>query len=180
MVISSDQTICTVKVEWAGESFSIDLDNQESLSIGGLNVSKMFAIICSVIGNVSTLKKLVSFGIDPNAIGRKKCTALHYSIKFQQTEVIKFLLEIGAKTDIQTEAYELPTHYALKTDNLVALQLLLKTGADPKSFDKAGKTILTKATETNNLAALALLSQYYQSTLNFNKIFGKIINGKRF
>lgn len=161
--ISSDQRVTTLKLEWAGETFSIDLDNQEYLAGSGLDVKQNFAIICAMNGRINILKSLISLGIDPNALTKKKSTALHTAIKFDHPDVLKYLLENGARTDIKSANYGLPTHFALEMNNLVALILLLNAGADIESIDKDGKTIQTKAHETNNLAALAIIKRY-----NFN------------
>lgn len=84
-------------------------------------------------------------------------TALHKAVSHGKPEVVKWLLEKGAKPDLPTLHFGLtPLHYAAKSEHSEALnimKLLLEAGADPNHVsndreapDSLAKTILLNAT----------------------------------
>ena len=159
MVISSDQKVATIEGKWAGESFKLDLDNEEIVKNNGMNLIQYSTIMCSVLGKIEMIEKILPFGVDLNALTAKKSTALHSAIKFKHVAMVKFLLDTGVRTDIESEVYGYPTHFALELKQHESLNLLLEAGADINSRDKNGNSLLRKALDTNNLAALAILLQ---------------------
>lgn len=174
--ISSDQSIARFQVEWGGQTLEIEQDNQKCILENRISLMEYCLLSCGVHGNIKWLKKLISFRVNPNIMSKWQNTVLHNAINFKKVDIVKYLIEIGVRLDINSGVHGLPTHFALKVNNLFALDLLLKAGADLESVDMGGKTILTKASEADNLAALALLSQYYpQLTLSLTSIVERII-----
>lgn len=59
-------------------------------------------------GDLETVEKLLTAGIDINMTGDMGCTALHYSIQKGKDDVANFLLTHGASTNIQNDFGQFP------------------------------------------------------------------------
>jgi len=80
-------------------------------------------------------------GADPNlyGFGGRNCTALKYAIDFGDVEILKVLIEHGAKYDRQDI---LPDLVALGPDGADKVKLLLEAGADVNEETPGGYTPL--------------------------------------
>lgn len=61
-------------------------------------------------------------------------TPLHYAVQLEKLEIVKFLLENGAKCDCSDKDGLAPIHYAVKNNFLEILDLLVKLGKADVNF----------------------------------------------
>ena len=62
-------------------------------------------------------------------------------------EIVKYLIEKGAKIDAKNDSGEQPIHYAVASGKLETLKLLVENGANHNAKDNDGNTPLHKAVE---------------------------------
>eukprot|EP00929_Paragymnodinium_shiwhaense_P081589 TRINITY_DN42738_c0_g1_i1.p1 TRINITY_DN42738_c0_g1~~TRINITY_DN42738_c0_g1_i1.p1 ORF type:complete len:172 (+),score=39.44 TRINITY_DN42738_c0_g1_i1:63-578(+) len=96
--------------------------------------------------DLEKVQKLLADGADVNAVSSMGETALHVSGIFCKPEVIKALLEAGAKVNVHTTAGEAmsmtPLHWFVNMNPCGAdeVQLLLDAGADVTAVNSQGAT----------------------------------------
>ena len=87
-------------------------------------------------------------------------TALHHATEFNQTDVIKCLLNEGDDVNRQTRLSEsTPLHLAARYNKTEAVQLLLDNGADINLRNADNKTPLDVAPKGSELESLLLQLQ---------------------
>lgn len=86
-------------------------------------------------------------------------TALHYAALNGHNEVALFLLELGARHDIETQdGFATPPHLATRRGHWQVANLLLQLGANPnRGTGDLGATPLHVAARSGHLAILKLL-----------------------
>lgn len=84
--------------------------------------------------NAKVARLLIEAGDDPNRLAEWG-TPLHSAARWERPEVIKVLLEKGAKVNIYGKSGESPLHYASTAE---VARLLIAAGADPKRSSKSG------------------------------------------
>jgi hypothetical protein len=97
---------------------------------------------------------LVRHGADCRARNRRGAEPLHYAADANhwdptaQTEVIEYLLSVGADPDALDSAGVAPLHRAVRTRSLPAVRALLDGRANPRAPNGAGSTPLHLAVQT--------------------------------
>ncbi|MEB3177910.1 MAG: ankyrin repeat domain-containing protein, partial [Nostocaceae cyanobacterium] len=99
---------------------------------------------------------------DINATDIYGRTLLHWAAKSANESVIKFLLDRGAKVNIQDKQGKTPLHFAAvaspySTED--ALKLLIAKGADVNVKDKNGNTPLSLAAKSQFKEVVKFLKQ---------------------
>ena len=85
-------------------------------------------------GDVAKVRALLDAGADPNAGNRYGATALSFACDKGHTEVVKLLLERGAKIDVTDSFYNsTPIVWAAMKGHAEVVGALLAKGADPKA-----------------------------------------------
>ncbi len=96
---------------------------------------------------------LMSHGADCRAKNRRGAEPLHYAADGNrwepqaQTDVIEYLISIGAEPNAVDKTSVAPLHRAVRTRSLAAVRALLDGGADPRKPNKAGSTPLHLAVQ---------------------------------
>ncbi|OUM66568.1 hypothetical protein PIROE2DRAFT_35340, partial [Piromyces sp. E2] len=98
---------------------------------------------------------LLDHGADPNLICECGSTAIYVASfsygRHESIELMKSLLEHGAKTDILCQYFISPLMIACKDRLEEVTELYLKHGADPNMQDSDGNTALHMATYRGNI-----------------------------
>lgn len=81
--------------------------------------------------DLETLSNLIALGADINWANKRKWTPLQFAVITQKYEIVKLLLEEGAK--IQETTRENPLALAAETGNVAIAKLLLTYGAKPNA-----------------------------------------------
>ena len=111
--------------------------------------------------NVPMVKELLKHGANVNALDESGDTPLHFAImsKLVSVEVVTFLLQNGAKSDIDNEIYETPLILAVRYGKMEKLSKIIDHGADVNSVltDSNGATILHYACQFEHTAIVKKL-----------------------
>eukprot|EP00004_Rigifila_ramosa_P026782 TRINITY_DN8487_c0_g1_i1.p1 TRINITY_DN8487_c0_g1~~TRINITY_DN8487_c0_g1_i1.p1 ORF type:complete len:262 (-),score=66.62 TRINITY_DN8487_c0_g1_i1:7-720(-) len=94
---------------------------------------------------------------------------LSIAVVNQHQPIVEFLVQQGAKVDIQDEAGESALHYACVDPKSVSSLLLLKHGAKPDIPNKMGDTAFHFACDSDSSHTLSLLLRYGVHTHIKNK-----------
>lgn len=112
---------------------------------------------------------LLHGGADPNSVTNIGLTPLHFaaerlrlgrwgSAASEEAEILKVLVDAGAKIEARDNQFGTPLHVAAEADNLSGVNALLNAGADPNSLGFLNVTPLHSAMYAENVAiAVALL-----------------------
>ena len=95
----------------------------------------------SVEHTLSTVRLLLQYGLDVNAISDDRETALYRACKTQQLQVAQILLEAGADVNLKSNGCY-PLMAACEAGNLELINLLIKAGADVKCSESDNGTCL--------------------------------------
>src|SRR3989344_4172665 len=132
-------------------------------------------IDASFAGQSDEVKKLVKAGADINYISPDLNyvyvpTALHQAIFHKDMELIRFLVENGAETNIATNACSPPLHWAVSAESEQLVQYLLDNGASPNKVSLGWNvTPLMKAVTQNSLEIVSILVTLGANVLAINK-----------
>lgn len=139
--------------------------------------------IACIYGATTMIQKLISVGVDVNAIDGFTCTPLHYAIMrytisnyqnlgiitnalretIANTNTIKLLLEAGADTNISHNLSEGATtalHLAVQTENVELVKMVLQYGADTNCWLIRCQKPLHLAAESGKLDVVQCLLDY--------------------
>jgi ankyrin repeat protein len=122
-------------------------------------VSRVNSIVSK--GDIVGLKALIEGGLDCSVISSvgAQHSPLQLSVKAQQFEVCKILLENGAVVDWVDASGDTALHNAAESNRLVFIKLLLETKAKVDVKNKLGQTALTLAAKGGYGEAVELLLQ---------------------
>ena len=81
---------------------------------------------------------LKTYEIDLGKKNEKQDTLLHVASKNGFAEVVAFLLDIGAKTNVRGEVHQTPLHDAVYARDAKVVELLLKNGSDADAQTSGG------------------------------------------
>jgi len=92
-----------------------------------------------------------------NVVDSAGCTALHYACASSSEDMAAYLLQNGARADMQDLDRGRPLHWACRYSHSGAVQILLGAGANPDQPDAHGDTPLHLATIANCIASVQAL-----------------------
>lgn len=107
-------------------------------------------------GDLGVISSLIET-LDVNTTTVNGWSLLHLAAKSGNAELVKLLLDKGARTDFVTSDGISPLHVAAAGNNRKIIQHLLNARADLKATDKQGSTPLHFAMTNNNLFSAQLL-----------------------
>ncbi len=113
-------------------------------------------MISAVNGKLTTVKYLVSLGVNLEKRGASQHTALHFAACRGERDVVEYLLSSGAELAAQDVDGNTPLH--VSTHHLSIVQLLCQNGADIAQRNNYGFTVAQCAAIDDNLSALSFLS----------------------
>ena len=109
-------------------------------------------------GLESIVRKLLKLGASLEAaVTLHELTPLHLAARHGHAEVVKLLLEEGAKLTAQDDLGWTPLHFASNYSHATVLNLLLDCGADCNVVDSDNNTALDIACENGNHVAVRIL-----------------------
>ena len=122
----------------------------------------LFAFLAATVNAQESLIDLIKAGrhdaamdaiasADVNAAGPDGSTALMYATYNVDTDLVRALLDAGARADITNQYGATPLAEALKLDNEELVGILLDAGADPDSPNLDNQTALMLASYIGNL-----------------------------
>ena len=80
-------------------------------------------------GHLAIVRLLLDAGVDPDAAGHDKATALHSAAAAGNLELVRLLLERGARVDARQSDGCTPIHRAVDADQLAMVKALVRAGA---------------------------------------------------
>ncbi len=115
--------------------------------------------------DIETVKNLINSGYDTSAKDSNGQTALHVAVEHGNLEIVRILLEKGARVNAKTKAKQTPILMFEESfgdgdeekSNIEILRLLIAKGADVNVQNEAKQTILMMACFDDNLEAVKLL-----------------------
>ncbi|XP_031785037.1 ankyrin-1 isoform X2 [Nasonia vitripennis] len=118
--------------------------------------------IVELADRLEILKLLWENGAQINAkAGQRKETALHIAVKFQQVEVVSFLLQSGANANARDKDERSPLHLVVFSTTVSSsealVQLLVQRGANLHAQDLRWRTPLIEAVCSGNVDVAKLL-----------------------
>jgi ankyrin repeat protein len=128
-------------------------------------------LIAAAHGNhLDVVKLLVSKGANVNMADHKYgATALRYAVRFQNLEMARYLLEQGARINVQDKHGNLLVEYAIMDappEDARVLALLLEKGGDAAAVSRTGSPLVAVTVQQGKPAALALLLTGYKADPN--------------
>jgi ankyrin repeat protein len=148
-------------LDWAiGNKYPRNSQVVKVLLSNGTDPNQTDAVVQSIFANRTELVKiLLENHADVNLHIRGFSPLLAQKI-FNNTEILKMLVNSGVNPNDYEDEYDNPLYGALLWNNVEAVNLLLDAGANPNlNIDESGTTPLMFAASTNNLSLLKLLLQ---------------------
>lgn len=166
----------TLAAAWALQSMRAVFGAKSSSGIGGLPGEDYYVektlpndlSYAAMIGDVSSARRVISFGVDVNARDKEGLTPLLRAVMYGNIEVLRLLLEHGADASIRGaddypgEAGLIAVHAAAWAGREDIYSLLLDGGADPTVLSTNGYSVLhrvgaSKADGANHTALWELI-----------------------
>ena len=140
------------------------------------------ALRAAATGDLSTLKKALAAGADPNARGRRGWTPLMYTANKGYSLLVPPLLKAGAKPNLRAADGATALFIAALRRHSEIIAMLMKAGADPKIKGPKGKRIVDVAWRVyggwnaarRNNEDPAVLTLLRSSKLWFPEVVGRI------
>jgi cytohesin len=108
--------------------------------------------------NIDALAVMIELGADINARADKNITPLHWAIRNNQYDKIKWLMDAGADLNAQTTAGWTPLHYAVHHGNVNIVSELIYDKAKLSIRDNMGRTPLALAKQSRNQEMIEMLT----------------------
>ncbi len=103
------------------------------------------------------ISQLLSSEVDVNAVQVDGMTALHWAVYYDDWELGKELLGLGADATAENRYGIHPLHLACVNGNSKFVEAFLNAGADPNSSAYGGETVLHTASRTGDARTVKLL-----------------------
>ncbi|KAJ0410094.1 hypothetical protein ATCC90586_004944 [Pythium insidiosum] len=132
---------------------------RQFLSVTQLTVpSRGLLLLAADQDNADMITTLLAHGADPNDTrADDHSTALHLAVEWNNTAVLRQLLDAGADVDAAASSGETPLHTAVLHGHLEAVEALLDVGADMTATTDEGSTPLHLAARECHVDILELL-----------------------
>ena len=125
----------------------------------GLNQCPLGAALCN--SHFQVAEVLHQHGANPDVIvNLGGCTLLYAASMDGNTDVVRFLLSIGANADAGDDDCITPLHLAVKRGDLELVRTLLRHGVDADAADMNNRTPLHEASARGHVAIVRLLVQH--------------------
>lgn len=141
----------------------------------------MTALHLAVLKKDATMvRMLIRYIKNIDARTTKGSTALLLACNFQLIEIVKILLENGARQNIMELEYDFyPIFYAVVQNDIELVKLLIKYGANPNHQDYSGNTILHYVIVNNHTELLDYIINSYEIKTKSIDIYDENINSKQ-
>jgi ankyrin repeat protein len=103
-------------------------------------------------GRFEAAALLIERGAEVDAFGRGWMTGtpMHSAVSRLQSDVVRILLEAGAKPNVRQSAGWTPLHSSAANGDVTSVELLLASGADPAATNDEGRSVIELATESGD------------------------------
>jgi ankyrin repeat protein len=107
-------------------------------------------------GHPDVAELLLGNGAEVDALGRgfMTGTALHSATAASHAEIVRMLVEAGAKPNLRQEGGATPLHAAVANADIASIDALLAHGADPSLTKDDGESILERAEQRGDEATI--------------------------
>jgi ankyrin repeat protein len=108
--------------------------------------------LAAFFGRPDTVALLIERGAEVDAFGRgwMTGTAMHSAVSRLHADVVRILLDAGAKPNVRQSAGWTPLHAAAMNGDLTSVELLLASGADPTATNEEGRSVADLARESGD------------------------------
>jgi ankyrin repeat protein len=111
-------------------------------------------------GNSAAARALLAERADANDADADGTTALHWAVHHSDAELVRMLLDAGAKIDARNRYGVPPLYLAAENGDAAMTKLLLDRGADANTALPEGETALMTAARTGDTATLDVLIEH--------------------
>nr|QBK92095.1 MAG: ankyrin repeat protein [Pithovirus LCPAC304] len=124
---------------------------------------------CARLGHTECIESSLQLGIDPNFQNKFGETALLWAASYRHRDIVRLLLEYGAKPDIRSVTGRTALGVSIEHDRLRwewspgdirIIALLLEHGANPDISNKLGNTALINASHVADIDIVRLLLEH--------------------
>jgi hypothetical protein len=100
-------------------------------------------MVATKMGALNSMRALLDFGADPNAIDNEGGTAMYLAAEYDNAKAIALLVARKAEVDpVMSETKMTPLHAAAAAGNIAAASALIRAGADRNARLRSGYTPL--------------------------------------
>jgi uncharacterized protein len=107
--------------------------------------------------DVGTVRSLLKDGVDPNQAAPDGSTAVHWAVHRDNLEMLKALLDAGARPDRVTRYQVAPLTLAAQNGSVALVERLLAAGANPDTVSEEGQTVLMTAARNGSVSVVRAL-----------------------
>lgn len=141
-----------------GQCYALNASGKRSPVYPMLTAEQVLEVFTAVRENdTKTVQKFLTQGNEINKYySNKQYTLLHYAIKNNQTEMVKFLIKKGADLELEYEK-QTPLMYAIKLNLPNIISILVDQGADINNLNTEKKSALIYCAQYGDLNMAKLL-----------------------
>lgn len=110
--------------------------------------------------DVATVMTLLAQGADPDAPGMFDTSAIHWLVRYGETDAVEALLDAGANPNLESGYGVTPLSLAITGANAQLVRLLLDAGADPNTLEVSGEPVLMTAAAAGVLESVTALVEH--------------------
>ncbi len=138
-------------------------------------------ILASYKGDYMMVEKLISKGINPNAILDQSVSPLVFAAQGGQTKICAYLIANGADVNLRPVYGPTPLIAAIKANQSATTDFLISMGADINANDELGRTPIMYAVANNDTILVNKLLQlkcniHHSDTLGVNVLMVAVIH----